>query len=490
MVCVSEVMVLVVVCACAEGTVSSDTNCTVLVAPAAAPLSWQPLCLWATKASRLLNCCLQRPQMWMSGVSSTSTVVPPGTGSTAARPAAQAELTAADSARPERAATRPEHRHRRGARGAEPRDAVSGSHGGASRCRPRGAAGVRPGPAARSRPARRSRRSRRPAARSAHPDSRVPPQPGSRAPLPPVSCATQVSGPARTHAPVGFRRAGPGARIPAGAQRHLHCTGPGKAGAAPPPPGFMAGESPARRLRRPRGAPCRQGARTPRLRAAERGRMWRSRACSVAAAGPRLHSVPAAAARPARGAGSRAGAAHVVRWYRGMAVPSARYPAAFGPRVWERCGGAARARPLRTSFPADPFPSSLAVLRTRSDGFPSLCCGAHSRPRDSAASSAVLRAASCGVPSRVLGATRLLSRVSLPERRLRFLHSPSYRLMVLHKPWPVLQSCSPPISNIHLYICCICTAKEESDPCWSHWKEKPLGGFLDFQNQNPPFLNW
>lgn len=79
MVWVSEAIVLVVVCACVDGTVSSDTNWTVLVAPAAALVSWQPLCLCPTKASRLLNCCLQMPQMWMSGVSSTSTVVPPGT---------------------------------------------------------------------------------------------------------------------------------------------------------------------------------------------------------------------------------------------------------------------------------------------------------------------------------------------------------------------------------------------------------------------------
>lgn len=91
MVCVSEAMVLVVVCACVDGTVSSDTNWTVLVAPAVALESWQPLCLCPTKASRLLNCCLQMPQMWMSGVSSTSTVVPPGTAERGARSAARPE---------------------------------------------------------------------------------------------------------------------------------------------------------------------------------------------------------------------------------------------------------------------------------------------------------------------------------------------------------------------------------------------------------------
>lgn len=79
MVWVSELMVLVVVWVWAAGTVSSDTNCTVLAAVTGVLVSWQPLCLWATKASRLLNCCLQIPQMWMSGVSSTRTVVPPGT---------------------------------------------------------------------------------------------------------------------------------------------------------------------------------------------------------------------------------------------------------------------------------------------------------------------------------------------------------------------------------------------------------------------------
>lgn len=72
-------MVRVVVWVWVAGTVSSDTNWTVLGAAPDVPVSWQPLCLWATKASKLLNCCLQMPQMWMSGVSSTKTVVPPGT---------------------------------------------------------------------------------------------------------------------------------------------------------------------------------------------------------------------------------------------------------------------------------------------------------------------------------------------------------------------------------------------------------------------------
>lgn len=30
----------------------------------------QPLCLWARNASKLLYCCLQKPQMWMSGLAS------------------------------------------------------------------------------------------------------------------------------------------------------------------------------------------------------------------------------------------------------------------------------------------------------------------------------------------------------------------------------------------------------------------------------------
>lgn len=85
----------------------------------------------------------------------------------------------------------------------------------------------------------------------AHPDSRVPPQPGSRAPqLPPrflrYSGFGACPGPGSSRLPPQGPRS---AHNPPGAQRHLHCTGPGNAGAAPaPPPGFMAIASPARRL--------------------------------------------------------------------------------------------------------------------------------------------------------------------------------------------------------------------------------------------------
>lgn len=216
---------------------------------------------------------------------------------------------------------------------------------------PRDAAGIPPGPAAPSRPPG--------APRAAHPDSRVPPQPGSRAPLPPASCTTQVSGPARTHAPVGFRRAGPGARIAGGARRHLHCTGPGKAGAAPPPPGFMAARPgtpppPAARRLPPAGCP------PPRLRAAERGRMWRSRACSVAVA---LGSCRCRApGRSARGSPAR----------RSASLPAAR--GAGRLRASRLSGVAVRSELGRSSHLADPFPTSLAVLRTSPMGFFVLRC--------------------------------------------------------------------------------------------------------------------
>lgn len=45
MVCVSELMVLVVVWVWVAGTVSSDTNWTVLGAVTGVLVSWQPLCL-------------------------------------------------------------------------------------------------------------------------------------------------------------------------------------------------------------------------------------------------------------------------------------------------------------------------------------------------------------------------------------------------------------------------------------------------------------
>lgn len=36
----------------------------------------QPFCLWARNTSKLLYCCLQRPQMWMSGLTSTTIECP------------------------------------------------------------------------------------------------------------------------------------------------------------------------------------------------------------------------------------------------------------------------------------------------------------------------------------------------------------------------------------------------------------------------------
>lgn len=38
-----------------------------------------PFCLWARKTSKLLYCCLQKPQMWMSGLTSTTTECPAAT---------------------------------------------------------------------------------------------------------------------------------------------------------------------------------------------------------------------------------------------------------------------------------------------------------------------------------------------------------------------------------------------------------------------------
>lgn len=36
----------------------------------------QPFCLWAKKTSTLLYCCLQKPQMWISGLTSPTTECP------------------------------------------------------------------------------------------------------------------------------------------------------------------------------------------------------------------------------------------------------------------------------------------------------------------------------------------------------------------------------------------------------------------------------
>lgn len=269
MVWVSEAMVLAALCACVDGTVSSDTNWTVLAAPAAALLSWQPLCLCPTKASRLLNCCLQMPQMWMSGVSSTSTVVPPGTVETGA------ELVGRERPWGNRS-TRHTHTPLRdspcgpGAAGPPRRD----GHGAAGADRPPAAPGTFP---RRSQcPAGGSRLAQRPQPLSTE-LARVPPPlpacgvtqipgfpPPARFPGSAPACFLRYSGfgacPGPSSAPLTAARA-PERAYPAGAQRHLHCTEPGKPGAASPPPlpGFMAAASPAGRLCRPHGTFYRRG---------------------------------------------------------------------------------------------------------------------------------------------------------------------------------------------------------------------------------------
>lgn len=152
----------------------------------------------------------------------------------------------------------------------------------------------------------------------AHPDSRVPPpappQPGSRAPLPPSFMHYSGFGACLGPSSIRLnRRAGPGARIARWRAAALTLHGAGE-GRRHPPAAAAAGVHGGSEPRTPPPSPARGFLPTgnlpppppPRLSAAERGRMWRSRACSVAAPRLRLPSPTGGLRAPAAAAPSLA----------------------------------------------------------------------------------------------------------------------------------------------------------------------------------------